>query len=131
MSPDRPLRLDLVRGQLQPQAVGVLEVDRLRDDVVLELERDPAAPEIVLGAVEVLAIDAKRDMAQPDSGIAVWLRLQRESASVGHERDRRVTPCVSVLALESENVSVPAVRGLLVGDAQRDVIQALYVKGHG
>jgi hypothetical protein len=131
VSPDRPLRLDLVRGQLQPQAVGVLEVDRLRDDVVLELERDPAAPEIVLGAVEVLAIDAKRDMAQPDSGIAVWLRLQRESASVGHERDRRVTPCVSVLALESENVSVPAVRGLLVGDAQRDVIQALYVKGHG
>jgi hypothetical protein len=36
-----------------------------------------------------------------------------------------------VLALESENVSVPAVRDLLVADGQRDVIQALYVKAHG
>jgi hypothetical protein len=68
VSPDRSLRLDLVRGQLQSEAIGVLEVDRLRDGVVLELERDPAAAKIILGDIEVLAIHAKRDKAQPDSG---------------------------------------------------------------
>jgi hypothetical protein len=49
-------------------------------------------------------------------------------ASVCHERERRVTPLGSVLALKSENVPVPALGNLLIAGAQRDVIHAPHVK---
>jgi hypothetical protein len=59
------LALQVVRCQLKLQAIGVAEVDRVCRAVVLELECDAAAAEILSGDLEVLAVDPESDVAEP------------------------------------------------------------------
>ena len=59
---------DLVCRQLQLQALGILEVDGVRDAMVLELEGDPATAEAEDVAVPALGglliADSQRDVVQ-------------------------------------------------------------------
>src|SRR4051812_20474513 len=99
--------------------------------MVLELERDPAIAEVLLGEVEVLAVGAKGDVPQARGAPVVATHPEeRQPAAFRHEGDRRVTPRGGVLAPEPEDVAVPALGGLLIADTQRDVVQALHTESH-
>src|SRR4051812_13663794 len=119
-------RSNLVGGQLEPVAVRVDEVDRLRNPVVLLLELDAGVVQILARQLEVLAVHTER---QVQEALAVArVPEQRHPTALGHHRHRHVAPRLLVLALETQHVAVEALGRALVIHPERDVIEALDAK---
>jgi len=108
-------------------AVGVAEIDGMRDFVILELEFDAAPFQFFLSAEKVLPIRAQREMKHADVAADGWYsprrirpladqffidRKQRERGCAFADENGNAVPHSLVPALETENVDVP-LRGTL------------------
>src|SRR5881396_2067277 len=81
------IALQVVRRDLEPMPIGILEVDGMRDVVILELEGDAARLEALPRGREVGPARAKRQMSHRQR-LAIR-RGARTPGSDGEQRQRR------------------------------------------
>ena len=104
--------IDVVCRNLELVAVGIAEINRVRDFVILKLEFDSVLFQFPLRTMEILAIRAKRQMKHSNFAVRGRLRF----LICGEQGDPGVSfaneswdpvPHAFVKPLESENVDVP------------------------
>ncbi len=61
--------IDLVRRDLEGVAVGVAEINRVRNLVILEFEFDSAIFEFALRRKKILPVRAEREMKHPKTAV--------------------------------------------------------------
>jgi len=113
-------------------SVRVVEIDRVRDAVVLEFERDLFFRQFALDPLEVVRIGPESNVSHGQH-IAAW-RGQGSFSRDREERQRRrsrahygrmVAPDVLVPPLEAKHILIPASGSRDITDRQSDVIDSL------
>jgi|SRR5215468_514694 len=104
--------LQVVRRNLELVAVGIAEINRVRDFVILKLEFDSVLFQFPLRTMEILAIRAKRQMKHSNFAVRRRLRFlvrrkQGESGFSFANESGDTVPHAFVKPLEPENVDVP------------------------
>jgi hypothetical protein len=108
-------------------AVGIPEINRVRDFVILEFEFDSALLEFALRTEEIFPVRAKREMKHSNFAMRgrFWLLVRREQGDPGISfADKRWHPIPHAIMkpLEPENVDVPFGRSFDVAHAHGYVI---------
>ena len=123
-------RSDLVRRELQPVAVRVGEVDRVRDAVVLELRLEtdlggePArARSNIARSTRKATCTTRTGGRSPGGPGSAWKRATPLPVD-GHHHDR-LRPLVGEHPLEAEHVAVEALGSLEVPDRDGEMVEAL------
>jgi hypothetical protein len=121
--------LDLVRGNLELVAVGIAEINRVRDFVILEFEFDSAVLEFVLCGEEIFPVCAERQMKHSNFAMRGRFRLlvrweQGDPCVSFADKSRHAVPHAIVKSLEPENIDVPFGRSFNVADAHSYVINS-------
>jgi hypothetical protein len=104
--------LDLVRRNLELVAVGIAEINRVRDFVILEFKFDSARFEFLLRSDKIFAVRAKRQMKHSNFSMRGRFRLlvRGEQGDPGvsfADKSWHSIPHAIMKPLESENVDVP------------------------
>src|SRR6516162_4659196 len=128
-SEGRAALIHVVRRNLQLVAVGIAEINRVRDLVILEFEFDSALFQLPLRGVEIFAIRTKRQMKHSNFAVCGRFRLiigreQREPGVSCANESWDTIPHAFVKSLETENVDVPFGRSFNVADAHGHMINA-------
>jgi hypothetical protein len=104
--------VDLVRRNLELVAVGIAEINRVCDLVILEFEFDSALFEFALRPEEIFPVGAKRQMKHSNFAVRGRFRLlvRGEQGDPGvsfANKSRHPVPHAIMKPLEPENVDVP------------------------
>src|SRR4029077_5496867 len=104
--------IDLVCRNLELVAVGIAEINRVRDFVILEFEFDSALFQFALRIEEIFPVRANRQMKHSNFAVRRRFRLlvrgeQRDPGISLADKSRYPVPHAFVKPLEPENVDVP------------------------
>jgi len=126
--------LNLVRRNLELVAVGIAEINRMRDFVILEFEFDSAFFQFLLCSTKILSVRAKGEMKHSNFAVRGRFRLliRREQGDPGisfANESRHTIPHAFVKSLEPENVDVPCGRPFNVAHAHGYMINAFELHG--
>ncbi len=126
--------LHFVRRDLQLVAVGIAEINRVRNFVVLEFEFDSALLQFPLRSTKIFAIRAKRQMKHSNFAMRRRFRLlvRGEQGDPGisfANKSRHSVPHTFMKSLEPEDVDVPFGRSFDVAHAHGYVINAFELHG--
>ncbi len=121
--------LDLVSRNLELVAVGIAEINRVRDFVILEFEFDSALFQFLLRSTKILPVRAKGEMKHSNFAMRRRFRLlirgkQGDPGISSADKSWHPVPHAFMKSLEAENVDVPFGRSFDVAHADRDVINA-------
>jgi hypothetical protein len=119
--------IHLVRRNLQLVAVGIAEINRVRDFVILEFEFDSALFQFPLRSTKIFVIRAKGKMKHSNFALRRRFRLlfSGEQGDPGVSfayKSWHTIPHAFVKSLEPENVDVPFGRSFNVAHAHGYVI---------
>src|SRR5215831_1505206 len=104
--------LQVVRRNLELVAVGIAEINRVRDFVILKFEFDSVFLQFSLRTMEIVAIRAKREMKHSNFTVRGRLRflVRRKQGEPGisfANESWDTIPHAFVKRLETENIDVP------------------------
>src|SRR6516225_8015445 len=121
--------IHLVRRNLELVAVGIAEINRVRDFVILEFEFDSALFQFLLRNAKIFVVRAKGEMKHSNLAVCGYFRLlvggKQGNAGISLANKRwHAVPHVFVKPLEPENVDVPFGRLFHVAHAHGYVINA-------
>ena len=119
-----------VGRNLQLMAVGITEINRARDFVILEFEFDSASLEFLLCSEKILPVRAKGQMKHSDFAMRGRFRLmvRGEQGDPGisfADKSWHPVPHAFMKPLEAENVDVPIGRSFNVAHAYGYVINSI------
>ena len=108
-------------------AIGIAEIDRVRDFVVLEFEFDSVCFEFLLCSNKIFAIHPKRQMKHSNFAMRGRFRLlvrgeQGDPRVSFANKSRHAIPHAIMQSLEPENIDVPFRRSFDVAHAHGYVI---------
>src|SRR3954468_2898167 len=121
--------MDLVRRNLELMAVGIAEINRVRDFVILEFEFDSSLFEFLLRIKKILPVGAKGEMKHSNFAMRGRFRLlvrgeQGDPGMCFPNESRHAIPHPVMKPLESKNVDVPFGGSFDVAHTHRDVINS-------
>jgi hypothetical protein len=119
--------LDVVRRNLQLVAVGVSEINRVRDFMILEFEFDSALFQFLLRSEKIFPVRTKGEMKHSNFSVCRRFRFlvrgeQGDSGISFADKSWHPIPHAIVKSLEPENVDVPFGRAFNVAHAHGYVI---------
>jgi len=119
--------IDLVCRNLELVAVGIAEINRVRDFVILEFEFDSALFQFALRIEEIFPVRAKRQMKHSNFAMPGRFRLlvrgkQGDPCISFADKSWHAIPHAIMKSLEPENVDVPFGRSFDVAHAHGYVI---------
>jgi hypothetical protein len=111
--------LDVVRRNLELVAVGIAEINRVRDFVILEFDFDSALFQFLLRSPKILAVRAESEMKHSNFAMCGCFRLlvrgeQGDSGVSFANESRHSIPHAIVKPLEPEDLDVPLSRSFNV-----------------
>ena len=122
-----------LRRNLELVAVGIAEINRVCDLVILEFEFDSALFEFALRPEEIFPVRAKRQMKHSNFAVRGRFRLlvRGEQGDPGvsfANKSRHPVPHAIMKSLEPENVDVPFGRSFDIAHAERNMINSFEVE---
>jgi hypothetical protein len=119
--------IDLVGRYLELVAVGIAEINRVRDFVILEFEFDSALLQLALSGEKIFTVRAKGEMKHSNFAVCRRFRFlvrgeQGDSGISFADKSWHPIPHAFVKSLEPENVDVPFGRSFDVAHAHGYVI---------
>jgi hypothetical protein len=119
--------MDVVRRNLELVAVGIAEINRVRDFVILEFEFDSAFLQFLLRSAKIFVIRAEGEMKHPNFAVPGRFRLliRGEQSDPGvsfANKSRHAVPHAIMKSFEPEDVDVPFGRSFDVAYAHGYVI---------
>jgi len=126
--------IDVVCRNLELVAVGIAEINRVRDLVILEFEFDSVLFQLPLRGVEIVAIRTKRQMKHSNFAVCGRFRLRvgREQGEPGvafPDKSWHPIPHAIVKPLEPKDVDVPLGRSFDVAHAHCYMVNAFEFHG--
>jgi hypothetical protein len=130
----RAALLQVVRRNLELVAIGIAEINRVRDFVILEFEFDSALLEFTLRGEKILPIRTESEMKHSNFAMCGRFRflVRGEQGDPGisfANKSRHAVPHAIMKSFEPEEVDVPFGRLLDVAHAHGYVINAFELHG--
>ena len=124
--------LDLVSRNLELVPIGIAEINRVRDFVILEFEFDSALFQFPLRSEKIFPVRPKSQMKHSNFAVRGRFRLlvRREQGDPGisfANKSWHPIPHPIMKPLKPEDLDVPFGRALDVANTHRDVINAFEV----